>query len=167
MRIRPAKGRDRRPIHQVVRAAFGQNDEADLVDRLRADGDALIELVVEQDGYIVGHILFSPLGLSPAPAGAPKLAALAPVSVWPEAQRQGVGRELIQEGLLSCRKKGVDAVIVLGHHEYYPRFGFSAEAAASLDAPFSGQSFMALELTERALERARGRLTYAKAFGLG
>ena len=167
MKIRPARPRDARPIRQVLRAAFGQNEEADLVERLRADGDAFLELVAEQEGYVVGHIVFSLLGLSPAHMGAPILAALAPVAVWPEAQRQGVGRELIQEGLLQLRQRGVEAVIVLGHYDYYPRFGFSAQAAEVLDAPFSGESFMALELTPGALARARGRLVYAKAFGLG
>jgi putative acetyltransferase len=166
MKIRPAKPRDNRPIRQVLRAAFGQKDEADLVERLRADGDAFIELVAEQEGYVVGHIVFSLLGLSPMRMGAPMLAALAPVAVWPDAQRRGVGRELVQEGLLECRTRGVEAVIVLGHYDYYPRFGFSAEAAAVLDAPFSGESFMALELAPGALARAEGRLLYAKAFGV-
>lgn len=166
MKIRPARGRDKRAIHQVVRAAFGQADEADLIERLRRDGDVLIELVAEQERYVVGHILFSPLGLTPEPSDAPVLAALAPVAVWPDAQRQGVGRELVQTGLAACRAAGIDAVIVLSHWDYYPRFGFSAEKAAALDAPFSGAEFMALELTPGALERAKGRLTYARAFNL-
>lgn len=166
MKIRPARGRDARAIHQVVRAAFGQNEEADLIERLRRDDDVLFELVAEQDRYVVGHVLFSPLGLSPEPADAPVLAALAPVTVWPDAQRQGIGRELVQAGLAACRAAGVDAIVVLGHYDYYPRFGFSSDKAAKLDAPFSGASFMALELTPGALDRARGRLTYAKAFGI-
>src|SRR5690606_3267718 len=116
--------------------------------------------------YIVGHILFSPLGLTPEPADAPVLAALAPLAVWPEAQRQGVGRELVQTGLAACRAAGIDAVVVLGHWDYYPRFGFSADAAAPLDAPFSGAEFMALELNPGALARAEGRLTYAAAFNI-
>lgn len=166
MKIRPARGRDERAIRQVVRAAFGQNEEADLIERLRRDGDLMIELVAEQEKYVVGHIAFSPLGLTPEPSDAPVLAALAPVTVWPEAQRQGIGRELIRAGLDSCRSAGVEAIIVLGHWDYYPRFGFSAEKAAKLDAPFSGAEFMALELAPGALERAKGRLTYAKAFAL-
>ncbi|HEX5776920.1 MAG TPA: N-acetyltransferase, partial [Caulobacteraceae bacterium] len=140
MNIRPAREADHAAIREVVIAAFGQPDEADLIERLRADGDALIELVAEEGGEVVGHILFSPMASQP-PA---KIAALAPVAVKPDLQRGGIGIALNEAGLDACRAAGVEAVIVLGHADYYPRFGFSAELARRVRAPFSGPSFMAL-----------------------
>jgi putative acetyltransferase len=166
LKIRTPKPRERAAIRAVNISAYGRPDEADLVDLLRADGDAAIELVAQRGREIVGHILFSPLGLAPAPEDAPRLLALAPLAVTPDMQRQGVGAELVRRGVEACRAAAAEAVIVLGHHNYYPRFGFSAAQAARLNAPFSGESFMALELAPGALERASGRITYARAFGL-
>lgn len=160
MQIRDALPADHPAIRAVVAVAFGQPDEARLVDRLRADGDALVELVAEADGAIVGHILFSPLGI-----GAGDGAALAPLAVAPAGQRRGVGGALVRAGLDRCRQLGVPAVVVLGHPDYYSRFGFDAALAASLAAPFSGPSLMAIELTPGALS-AGGALAYAPAFGL-
>jgi putative acetyltransferase len=87
------------------------------------------------------------------------------VAVHPLHQRRGVGAALIRHGLAECRAKGIAAVLVLGHPEYYPHFGFSAAAASRLDAPFSGPAFMAIELTPGVLRRG-GSVRYAAAFGL-
>lgn len=161
MVIRPACAEDHRAIHAVVEAAFGQPDEADLVDALRADGDALVELVAEEDGALVGHILFSPLVTD---TGA-RFAALAPLSVLPDRQKDGLGTWLMQTGHELLRATGVEAVMVLGHPAYYPRVGYSAEAAKTVTAPFSGPSFMALALKPGALD-ASVTISYAKAFGI-
>lgn len=161
MVIRPACAGDHDAIRAVVTAAFGQPDEAALVDALRADGDALVELVVEEADVIVGHVLFSPLTTN---TGA-RFAALAPLSVAPDHQRDGLGLMLMQVGHELCRAAGVEALIVLGHPDYYPRAGYSAEAAKTVTAPFSGPSFMALALKPGALD-APVTVTYAKAFGL-
>lgn len=114
---------------------------------------------------ILGHILFSPLDLeidgTPMPA-----AALAPISVRPDRQGQGIGGQLIEAGLEACRAAGIAAVVVLGHPGYYPRFGFSAALARKLHAPFSGDAFMALELIPDALAGRAGSVRYAPAFGL-
>ncbi len=158
MIVRPATPADHAAIRAVEIAAFGQEDEAALVDRLRADGDALVELVAEDEGAIVGHILFSPMQARPAMS----VAALAPVAVIPERHAQGVGSALVRAGLDACRAAGVEAVIVLGHPDYYPRFGFSADAARGVEAPFDGPAFMALSL-KGALPAAVG---YAPAFGV-
>lgn len=158
--VRPAEAADHDAIRSVVKAAFGQPDEADLVEALRADGDALVELVAEEDGRIAGHILFSPMGND---AGF-SLAALAPVAVAPDDQNGGLGSMLCLAGIEACRMAGVDVAVVLGHAAYYPRFGFSAQAAEQLTAPFSGEHFMALELTPGALRPMT--VTYAKAFGV-
>lgn len=158
--IRPATSADHSAIYKVVAAAFGQDDEAQLVDRLRADGDAIVELVADEGGTVVGHILFSRLGI-----GAVTGAALAPLAVAADRQRRGIGDALTRAGIAQCRALGVPAIVVLGHADYYPRFGFSAALAAPLDAPFSGPSLMAIELTPGALA-AGARVRYAPAFGI-
>lgn len=159
--IRPATRSDHDAIRAVETAAFGRPDEAGLVEALRADGDALVELVAEEDGAVVGHILFSLLATDTGAA----FAALAPVAVAPGRQRDGLGGALILAGLEACRARGIAAVILLGHPAYYPRFGFSAEAARQVKSPFSGPAFMGLALTPGALE-APVTITYARAFGL-
>jgi len=162
--IRDAAPSDHAAIRQIVRHAFGQDDEANLVEQLRADGDALVELVAASGEALQGHILYSPLAIT---RGSETLhaGALAPVSVLPAFQRQGLGGDLIRAGNARCAELGLSAIVVLGHADYYPRFGFSAALAESLEAPFSGPHFMALELTPGAL-RGGGRVRYAKAFGL-
>lgn len=162
--IRDAAASDHAAIRQVVRHAFGQDDEADLVEQLRADGDALMELVAASDIAIQGHILYSPLAIVRDGETLPA-AALAPVSVLPAFQSKGLGGELIRAGNARCKELGCVGVIVLGHAEYYPRFGFSASLAESLQAPFSGPHFMALEIEPGALA-AGGKVQYAKAFGV-
>lgn len=162
--IRTIEDRDFAAVRAVVTAAFGQAEEADLVERLRADGDALVELVAAPGGEVAGHVLFSRLALVGV-GEALAAAALAPVSVAPAMQSGGMGGALIRAGLERCGALGLAAVVVLGHPGYYPRFGFSAEAARGLEAPFSGPAFMALELAPGALATPR-RVRYAPGFGL-
>ena len=162
--IRDATARDYPAIRAIIRHAFGQADEADLVEQLRAHGDVLVELVAASDIALQGHILYSPLAIKRA-GEMVAAAALAPVSVLPAFQRGGIGKALITEGNARCAALGCAAIIVLGHADYYPKFGFSARAAESLEAPFSGPHFMALELTPGAL-KAGGCVRYAKAFGV-
>jgi len=162
--IRDATPSDYAAIRQIVRHAFGQDDEANLVEQLRADGDALAELVAASDNALQGHILYSPLAIERA-GETLRAAALAPVAVLPAFQGQGVGGALIRAGNRRCAALGLDAIVVLGHADYYPRFGFSAALAESLEAPFSGPHFMALELKLGALQGG-GKVRYAKAFGV-
>lgn len=162
--IRDAEPRDSSAIRAVLRHAFAANGEADLVEQLRADGDVLVELVDASDIAIQGHILYSRLAIE-RDGETLAAAALAPVAVLPAFQGKGLGGELIRAGKARCAALGLDAIIVLGHAGYYPRFGFSARAAESLEAPFSGPHFMALELRPDAL-KAGGRVRYAKAFGV-
>ena len=114
----------------------------------------------------LGHVLFSELPIETG-GGPLRAAALAPLAVAPEHQRQGIGAALIRAGLEACRNCGVAAAIVLGDPDYYPRFGFSSAAARNLRAPFSGPAFMALELAPGCLDGVTGTLRYAAAFGLG
>lgn len=147
--IRHARPADHPTIRTIVQAAFGQADEADLVERLRAAGDVMFELVDEEGGEIVGHILYSRLWADSVHL----YAALAPLAVRPDRQRSGVGKRLTAASIETAKDFGAHAVIVLGHPEYYPKFGFSTEAAARVKSPYSGSpAFMALALEDGALE---------------
>jgi putative acetyltransferase len=162
VRCRPARPQDWPAIAAINRRAFDGGDEARLVDRLRRDGDVVAELVADEAGEPVGHVLFSRLKSDPA-AAAFALAALAPMAVLPERQRQGIGSALVEAGLRACGLVGVDAVLVVGHPGYYPRFGFTAEAAAGIRSPYSGPAFMGLDLTPATLATVRA-VRYPAAF---
>jgi putative acetyltransferase len=155
----------RAQIRAITQAAFGGDDEADLLDRLREDGLVRLSLVAVEDGQVVGHALFTALPVSVDGREVEAL-CLAPVSVRPDYQGTGVGSMLIREALARLAHSGFEAVVVLGHPGYYPRFGFSAALAAKLAAPFSGEAFMALELVEGALRGESGRVSYPSAFGI-
>jgi putative acetyltransferase len=152
-------------VRLINQAAFGRPDEADLIDQLREQEAVLLSLIAEVEQQAVGHILFSRMFIDTAD-GAMPAAALAPMAVLPSHQRQGIGASLIWRGLDLLRGAGEQAVIVLGHPEYYPRFGFSCEKARFLKSPFPADAYMALELVAGALEGVRGRVRYPAAFGL-
>jgi putative acetyltransferase len=162
--IRPENRGDRDAIWHVNNAAFGGDAEADLVDALRGSGFAELSLVAEFDGEIVGHILFSPVSIM-TKAGMVDALSLAPMAVAPGRQRTGIGSRRVKEGLKICRQRGHAIVIVLGHPEFYPRFGFSAELAASLESPFGGgEAWMALELVAGVMAGIKGRVEYPPPF---
>jgi putative acetyltransferase len=157
-------------VFRVVRDAFGQDDEARLVDALRAS-DAFIpelSLVALEGEAIVGHVLFTRLVIRDDDVSHDGL-ALAPVAVAPSHQRKGVGSALIRRGLEEARHLGHEAVIVLGHREYYPRFGFAPAQARGIRAPFpvDDLSFMALALRPGGLDGVRGIVEYAPPFAGG
>ena len=156
--IRPAHADDIDEIAKLNDAAFGQPAEGKIVRRLKRDGDSLLSLVAHDDSRIVGHVEFSRVRVD----GQPLAVTLAPVSVLPGVQRRGIGSGLIRTGLLALEGAGESLVFVLGHADYYPRFGFSAEAAAPFDAPWSGPHFMAKRLADSA--PVAGTLTYPAAF---
>jgi putative acetyltransferase len=159
MILRAERPGDVEAVQAVVRSAFGQLEEAEVVERLRDDPDLIISLVADMDRHVVGHIMFSRLGSS---AGL-ELAQLSPLAVAPSRQGGGIGAALVEAGLGICRVLGLDAVLVLGHPGYYPRFGFTTEAARGLVSPFAGRdSFMALPL-KPGLELV-GEVNFAKAF---
>jgi len=165
MLVRPERPEDRAAIRLVNEQAFNRPDEADLIDRLRAEEVVLASVVAEVEGQIVGHILFSRISIETANESLPA-AALAPVAVLPRLQRQGIGGGLIRHGLDWLRARGEQIVLVLGHPDYYPRFGFSAGKASLIESPFNPKSFMALELKLNALQGIRGKVHYPAAFGL-
>ena len=156
---------ERLVIHSINEAAFGGQEEAELVDKLRAEGLVLVSLVAETPEQIVGHILFSRMSIETSSGSVPAV-ALAPMAVLPKHQRRGIGGQLIRHGLNLLREQGEQIVIVVGYPEYYPRFGFSSEKTLSLESPFPHEAFMALELTLGALDGVRGRVSYPAAFGI-
>lgn len=163
MLIREERPVDRAAVYTLNTAAFGQPAEADLVDRLRDAAQPLISLVAEDDGAIVGHIMFTPVTLAGYDE---RLMGLAPMAVVPGRQRSGIGSALVRAGLDACARLGAAAVVVLGHPEFYPRFGFSPAAdfgiASEYDAP--REAFMAIELRPGSLQRASGTISYHPAF---
>lgn len=167
MNIRPEAVHDRDGIRRVNERAFGQPNEANLVDSLREAGAIICSLVAEEDGEIVGHILFSPATLS-APGKTTAIAALGPLAVLPEWQRRGVGGALIVAGLEVCRVAGNDLVIVLGHADYYPRFGFRPSAPLGIrwERNVPVEVFMVCELRAGALAGQSGVVHYRPEFDL-
>jgi putative acetyltransferase len=164
--VRPERASDLPAIRGVNRLAFGRDEEARLVDALRDGGHVRASLVAEVDGRVVGHVLFSDLTIVTTIGKVEALAlALAPLAVIPSHQRRGIGSKLVREGLRACAKAGHRIVIVLGHPEFYPRFGFSAKLAERLESPFSGPAFMAIELVPGTLEGVEGGVRYPAPFG--
>ncbi|MGD9722479.1 MAG: GNAT family N-acetyltransferase [Pirellulales bacterium] len=161
--IRPAIETEYAAVRHVVRAAFGQDAEADLVEALRREGQVRLERVAESGGQVVGHVLYSALEIVGPDQTWPAL-ALAPLAVLPEFQSQGIGTALVEHAHTACRQAGHQIVIVLGHPAYYPRFGFSPQLAERLDSPYAGPSFMALELSPGALAGVSGQVVYAPPF---
>ena len=161
--IRSEAEADLESIRQVNRLAFGQDAEGQLVDALRDGGFVGLSLVAELDGQVVGHILFSDIRIISESDSVDAL-ALAPMAVIPEQQREGIGSALIESGLDQCRQAGHRIVIVLGHPNYYPRFGFLPELAVPLQSQYAGEAFMALELVPGALEGVTGEVRYSPPF---
>lgn len=164
-RVRIENGEECATIRSVIDAAFGGTEESTLVDRLRDEGYAMISLVAELDGRIVGHLLISRMWVQTS-SKLVEAVALAPVAVLPEYQRRGIGDRLIRHGLELIRERGEKIVIVAGHPDYYPRFGFSSEKARCLKSPFPQEAFMAMELQAGALDDVRGAVVYASPFGI-
>jgi putative acetyltransferase len=162
--IRAEMPEDRPAIAHVHRLAFGREDEARLVERLRDGGWARVSLVAEFAGQVVGHVLFSELAIVDGARTTAGL-ALAPLAVLSDLQSRGIGSALVRRGLEECERAGHAIVLVVGHPSYYPRFGFSAELARPLSTPYAGDSFMALELVPGALASLTGRVEYPPPFG--
>lgn len=155
--IRPQRRSESAAVREAVIASFGRTVEADLVDRLAADGDAPIALVAVEGGQVVGHVLFSPM------RGAVRALALAPLSVRPESQGRGIGSALVESGLARAEAQGWDGVFVLGEPAFYSRFGFSTAAADAFASPFAGPHFQARVFRPDAFARG-GPIAYAPAF---
>ena len=165
MRVRPETDADHAAVRAVNEAAFESSMEADIVDALRAKGLDLVSLVAERDGVVFGHILFSPVSL--AGHGELKLTGLGPMAVLPRHQRDGIGSALVRDGLLQCEQLGVHAVVVVGHPEFYPRFGFvpASRYAIRCEYDVPDDVFMLVELARGTLRGVSGLIRYDEAFG--
>jgi putative acetyltransferase len=152
-------------VQWVNSEAFETPAEAELVDALRASDEISLALVADLDGRVVGHILFSEVGIGTNPYS-PLTLGLAPMAVLPEMQNRGIGSMLVREGLERCRQMGVEVVIVLGHPEFYPRFGFepckSKGITYSVNVP--EEAFMAIELKPGALHKYTGVVQFQPEF---
>ena len=154
---------DRKAVREINEQAFGSPIEARLVDALRGSVGS-ISLVATNGDRIVGHILFTPVSIEP-PANV-RIAGLAPMAVRPDSQRTRIGSRLVRTGVEECRRHGYSAVVVLGHPDYYPRFGFVPAHALELECEFrcAPEAFMALELKTGALTGHRGLIRYRPEF---
>jgi putative acetyltransferase len=158
--IRPERPEDAAGIDSLLRIAFPGVAEADLVTRLRADGDLALSLVAAENGTIIGQVAFVPVALDPDPGY--RVWGLAPISVLPERQGQGIGSTLTEAGLDAADAAGIGLVLVLGDQNYYGRFGFDTMLAEGISVAWAGPYFAALALIERA--PPRGKATYPAAF---
>src|SRR5262245_3464925 len=165
MIIRPEKPEDIPTIRCVNELAFGCAAEADLFDALRRNSKATISLVAEDDGCVVGHILFSPVTIETSERELVGL-GLAPMSVIPERQNQRIGSLLVEEGLRRCRQERRRFVVVLGHPDYYPRFGFVPASRFGIKSEYdvADEVFMVMELGEGALSGCAGVVKYQPEF---
>jgi putative acetyltransferase len=163
--VRNEKDEDIPAIRIVHERAFGRPAEADLVDALRRNGKATLSLVAEDDGQVVGHILFSPVTIESG-GNVVVGVGLAPLAVLPEAQNRGVGSLLVKGGLDRCREAGRQFAVVLGHHDYYPRFGFVPASRYGIKSEYdvADENFMAMELQASALQSRAGIVKYQPEF---
>jgi putative acetyltransferase len=164
MQIRLEQPADVAAVHAVNASAFETSAEAALVDALRAQEQPILSVVADEEGSIVGHILFSPVTLM----GRDELAimGLGPMAVLPARQRGGIGSALVRNGLERCRQLGCAAVVVLGHPEFYPRFGFVPASRFGITSEYDvpDEVFMALELKMGVLNGKAGTIRYHPAF---
>ena len=165
--IRPERSEDCPAIHDVNVRAFDGQIEADLVDALRDRATPFISLVAVENDEIVGHICFTPVTLETNPAC--RAVGLAPMAVRPDRQRRGIGTQLVRHGLEECRRLGQEFVVVVGHADYYPRFGFEQASTKGLacEFPVPEDVFMVLELRPGSLAGKQGLVRYHPAFSEG
>ena len=165
--IRPEQPLDYSAISEVNNLAFGQENEPRLVEFLRRSPGFIPELslVAVLENQVVGHILFSPVVIETS-TGDSSILALAPMAVRPEFQNQGIGSELVRQGLEACRRLGCRIVVVLGHSDFYPRFGFEPARPKGVSAPFpvSDEHWMVIELHPGALSGVQGTVRFPPAF---
>jgi putative acetyltransferase len=163
--IRTENPDDVAAVYNIQSLAFGQPNEANLVDALRQHADPFISLVAELSGQIIGHIFFSPVSIEDENSSFMAM-GLVPLAVLPEFQNQGIGSALVTAGLDECQRLGHDVVVVLGHPKYYPRFGFVSGHSKGIRSEYNvpADVFMVSELTSGALKGRKGLVKYHAAF---
>jgi len=163
--MRPEIPEDQISIHYVNQEAFGRNQEADLVDKLRKRGVLTISLVAIQETTIVGHIAFSPVESASEESSFGAL-TLAPVAVLPSHQNKGIGSQLVTAGLEECHRLEHEIVVLAGHSNYYPRFGFVRAYAKGIECEFEvpDEAWMIVELKQGALAGRQGKVRFQPEF---
>jgi putative acetyltransferase len=164
--IREERVEDKEAVRAVNEQAFGQPTEADIVDSLRENCPVLLSLVALEGDKVVGHILFSPARIDDRIKTVEGM-GLAPVAVQPERQRRGIGTELAKRGIEMLRSRGCLFIIVLGHPEYYPRFGFVRASLHGIASQWDGvpdEAFMIQILDQSAMEGVSGVARYRDEF---
>jgi predicted N-acetyltransferase YhbS len=155
-------------VYELNKAAFGQDIEAKLVDLLRKSPAFVpdLSLVATANDAVVAHILFTKIKIKDENGKEYNSLALAPMAVKPELQKQGIGGQLIRYGLSKARELRHKSVIVVGHEQYYPKFGFLPAGRWKIKAPFDvhANSFMGLELVKDGLKNVTGTVHYPKEF---
>lgn len=153
-------------VRSLNELAFGQSEEADIVDRLRKSCDNILSLVAVKDDEIVGHIFFSPTTVN-GDCGVIIGMGLAPMAVLPEHQHQDIGSSLVMHGLEFLKDAGCPFVIVLGHAQYYPRFGFKPASRYGLKSQWDGipdDVFMAIIFDKVVMDGVSGIVRYRDEF---
>jgi predicted N-acetyltransferase YhbS len=171
--IRPELNTDYNTTEEIIKKAFLNEEYSDkkehlLVNRIRKSAAFIPELslvALNQGGDVIGHILLSKIKIVDGNNEVDSL-ALAPVSVAPKYQKNGIGSRLIHAALKKAKDLGYGSVIVLGHKDYYPKFGFKPASLWNIRAPFEvpDEVFMALELSHNSLDKVQGVVHYSKAF---
>ncbi|KYK35035.1 MAG: hypothetical protein AYK22_08880 [Thermoplasmatales archaeon SG8-52-3] len=167
VKIRNEEKEDYKKIRNINELAFGQINEGRLVDDLRkkSDFNHLLSLVAEIKERIVGHILFYPIKIKNEKEEFIVL-SLAPMAVHPDFQNKGIGSKLVKRGLEAAKETGYDAVIVVGHPNYYPRFGFSPASKWNIKVPIEcpDDVFLAIELKKNSLNKLSGLVEFPKEY---
>ncbi|HPS20397.1 MAG TPA: N-acetyltransferase [Candidatus Omnitrophota bacterium] len=167
--IRQETAKDIEGIRELNKKVFGRDAESRVVDNIRASANFIPELslVAEQDGCVIGHILFSRIKIR-CNDGETDALILAPLAVSPDMQKCGIGSLLVREGLRTCKHLGHKIIIVVGHPKYYPRFGFLPAAQNALEpefiVPIPNEAFMVTDLYTGALKGLKGKVVFPVYF---
>ncbi len=161
--VRPERPGEQDTVFAIHAAAFETDLEARLTDHLRSDGDVLLSLMACDGDEPVGNLIQSPM-VAEADGKSIKAAAIGPIGVRPDRQRQGIGSALMRAGIEWAKSEDFTAIFLLGDPDYYGRFGFSVETAAPFSSPYAGPYFQALLLDDTFVVPKSGRADYAPAF---
>ena len=165
IKIRQEHPQDIKAIRELNVLAFGQTQEADLVDKLRQNCDNLLSLVALMDNHVVGHVLFSTATIE-AEDGVVLGMGLAPIAILPEYQQRGIGSERVRTGIDRLASRLCPFVIVLGYANYYPRFGFEPASRYGIRSEWEvpTEAFMILVLNESEMQGVSGVAKYRPEF---
>ena len=159
--IREERSEDIAAIRDVNKRAFEQEQEGNIIDALRSNGAALLSLVAIVEGQVVGHIMYSPATVANVTG-----AALGPMAVLPEYQRQGIGSKLVETGNQKLKAAGCPFIIVVGHADYYPRFGFKRASTLAIKCEWDvpDEVVMMLILDQTKMQGLSGLVKYRHEF---